>query len=178
MIKLQRPCRFQDPTRHWITSFPMVAILYDCSTRAAVWKGLTPLRRTAAVAPLVFRPLARANLLAGPLEHGPGLRHGGDGPVKVEVEFGGIGGPFATAVKLGALFDGKRHVMNVALHARGGLQGHRHAADHAGNRAADDDAFGGDRTRHPALLADDHLGATHVTFDLTIHLQGPLADDL
>jgi len=50
-------------------------------------------------------------------------------PVELRAQIGrqlrGVGRPPAAAVKLGALLDGQRYVMDVALDVGGGLQGHR-----------------------------------------------------
>ena len=69
-------------------------------------------------------------------------------------------------------------MVDVALHARGGLQRHRDRADDAVNLAAHDHPLGGDGARHLALLADDDLAAADVAFHLAVDLQGALADDL
>ena len=87
-------------------------------------------------------------------------------------------GPPAASVELGALLDGKRHVVDVAFDTRRGLQRHGHGANNPGDASADDHPLSRDRTCHLALLADDQLGTSHVAFDLAVDLQRAPADDL
>src|SRR5262245_26803944 len=68
--------------------------------------------------------------------------------------------------------------MNVAFHARRGLQRHAHRANGPGCPTAHDDALGRDCARHPSLLTDDHLRADHVAFEIAVDLQDASADDL
>src|SRR6202008_4310291 len=79
---------------------------------------------------------------------------------------------------LGTLLDGQRDVVDVALDPSRGLKSNRHAANDAGDFAAHDHALGGYRAGDLALLADDDLGASYITFHLAVDLQGALADDL
>src|SRR5262245_14189739 len=98
--------------------------------------------------------------------------------LQIELELGGVLWPAAAPVELRTLLDGKRHVVDVALHASRGLQRHGHAANDAGNLAAHDHSLSRDGSGHLALLSDNDLGAGNVAFDLAVNLQGTLADDL
>ena len=84
----------------------------------------------------------------------------------------------AAALEQRALLDRKRHVVDVAVDLRGGLQGDRLSANDAGDLAADDHLLAGDHAGHLAPFADDDLGALHITLDLAVDLQDTLADDL
>src|SRR5262249_45697965 len=84
----------------------------------------------------------------------------------------------ASAVELGTLLDGKRHVMDVAFHVRRGLQGHRSPTNDTGDGAAHNHPLSRDGAGHFPHLADDDFGAPDVSFDLPINLQRSLADDL
>src|SRR5690606_3645847 len=99
-------------------------------------------------------------------------------PLQIDLELVDVLRTPAAAVELCALLDRQRHVVDVALDARGGLQRHRHPANDAGDPPAHDHALGGDGARDPALLADDDFGAGHVALDLAVDLQRALADDL
>jgi hypothetical protein len=86
-------------------------------------------------------------------------------------------GATAAAVELGALLDRKRHMVDVAVNLRRGLEGDRLRADDARDRAAHDNLSTRDHPRYLAPLADDYFGRVNVAFDLTIHLQQAPADD-
>src|SRR5215470_15994923 len=79
---------------------------------------------------------------------------------------------------MGSLFDRKRHMMDVAVHLRRGLQGNRLSADDAGDLAAHDNLATGDHSRHLPFLANDDLGCLDIAFNLAIDLQDAPADDL
>src|SRR5262245_57539572 len=106
------------------------------------------------------------------------VRLGARSELEIEVEFPGVGGPPAAAVELRPLLDGKRHVVDIALHTRRCLQRHGDAANDTRDLAADDHALGGYGARHPAFLADDDLTPPHVALDFAVDLERALADDL
>jgi hypothetical protein len=83
-----------------------------------------------------------------------------------------------SAVELSALLYGKGHVMDVAFHARRGLQRHGHRANGPGCPTAHDDTLGRDCAYHPSLLTDDDLRADHVAFEIAVDLQDASADNL
>jgi hypothetical protein len=77
-----------------------------------------------------------------------------------------------------SLLDRKRHVMNVPVDMRRGLEGNRLCTDDAGHGATHDDLAARDHSRHLPLLADDDLSRLDIAFDLTVDLQDAPADDL
>src|SRR5258705_5593556 len=98
--------------------------------------------------------------------------------VQIRLELCGVCRPQASAVELGTLLYGQRHVVDVTFHACRRLQRHSHRANDPGGPAAPDHSLGGDGARHLALLADEYLGASHIALDLAVHLQRAPADDL
>src|SRR6266550_3539894 len=98
--------------------------------------------------------------------------------VQIRLQLFGVCRPQASAVELGTLLYGQRHVVDVTFHACRGLQRHGHRANDPGGPAAHDHSLGGDGARHLAQLPDDDLGASHVALDLAVHLQRAPADNL
>ena len=79
---------------------------------------------------------------------------------------------------MSSLLDRKRHMVDIAVHFRRGLQGNCLTADDAGDLAAHDNLAAGDHSRHLTFLAYDDLGSLDIAFDLTVDLQDTPADDL
>ena len=81
-------------------------------------------------------------------------------------------------VKVRALFDRERHVMDIGFDVTGGLQGNRLRADDTQDCAAHDHLLACDHPCHPSLLTNEDLGGLNIALDVAINLQRPPANDL
>jgi len=84
----------------------------------------------------------------------------------------------AAALKLGSLLDCKRHMVDVTLDLRGGLEGDRLPTNDARHHTADDHLLTCDHPRYFALLTDYNFSSHHVALDLAVYLKDTAADDL
>src|SRR5215813_1816811 len=75
------------------------------------------------------------------------------------------------AFKLGSLLDRKRHVMDVPLHLRRGLECNRLSTDDTRDLAADDNLLACNHSCHSAVLTDNNFSRHHVTLDLSVDLK-------
>src|SRR3990172_5110521 len=151
-------------------SAPMCAARASPATMPAGWRGIASdcSRSCDETVPVTGLARPASHLALIPVALG----------VQIDLELGGVRWASAAAVKLGALLDGKRHVMDVAFHARGGLQSDGHGADGPRDLATHSHPLGGDNARHLAHFADDNLVANHIAFDFAVDLESALADDL
>jgi hypothetical protein len=79
---------------------------------------------------------------------------------------------------MSTLLDRKRHVMDVPLYLRLGLECNCLPADDTRDRTSDYHLLTRDHSRHSAFLADNNFYGHHVTLNLTIDLKHSTADDL
>src|SRR6516225_4713249 len=84
----------------------------------------------------------------------------------------------AAAIKLSTLLDRKRHMVDITLDLRRGLEGDCLSTDDTRHRTADDHLLTCDHSRYFALLTDYYFGGHHVALDLAIYLKDATADDL
>ncbi|HJY83886.1 MAG TPA: hypothetical protein VKK81_22710, partial [Candidatus Binatia bacterium] len=84
----------------------------------------------------------------------------------------------AAALKLGSLLDCKRHMVDITLDLRRGLECDCLPTDDARHRTADDHLLTCDHSRYFALLTDYNFSSHHVALDLAIYLKDATADDL
>ncbi len=84
----------------------------------------------------------------------------------------------AASLEHRALLDGKGHVVDIALHPGGGLQGHFSGADHPGNGTPYHHFLPHHHATDLALLADDDFDRLDIALDLAVDLQDAPPDDL
>jgi hypothetical protein len=82
------------------------------------------------------------------------------------------------AVEVRALFDRKRHVMDIGFHMAGRLQGNRVCANDTQYGAAYDHLLACDHPRHLPLLTDENLRRLNVTLYVAVDLQGAATNNL
>src|SRR5215467_10210178 len=84
----------------------------------------------------------------------------------------------AAALKLGSLLDCKRHMVDITLDLRRGLEGDCLPTDDAGHCTSDDHLLTCDHSSYFALLTDYNFSGHHVALDLAVYLKDATADDL